>query len=146
MMIALSDTQAYFLETHLGVAIEVPSVAVLALWTGAKDQVDAELRSLSDRLRKSAEPEVQAVADEVEGLLSPLRVTLVGALMGFEAAPHAGKAQTALRKAVVEARSFIESDPRVAAIDMNPWGVPVSIAATLGETLDQIEAGMSGAA
>jgi hypothetical protein len=31
--------------------------------------VDAELRSLSDRLRKSAEPEVQAVADEVEGLL-----------------------------------------------------------------------------
>jgi hypothetical protein len=65
--------------------------------------------------------------------------------MEFEAAPEAVKAQTALRKAVAEARTFIDSDPRVAAIDMNPWGVPVSIAATLGESLDEIEAGMGEA-
>jgi hypothetical protein len=139
----LSDTQRVFLETFLGVSISNPAaegnLTTVTVWNNAKDRVDDQLRSLSDKLRKSALPQVQGVADEVETLLGPLRVNLIAALQNLDAAPGDAKAQGAARKAVGSARAWLDSDARVRAIDTNPWKVPVSVAATLGQALDRLE-------
>ncbi|MEW9920306.1 hypothetical protein AB2B41_11860 [Marimonas sp. MJW-29] len=114
-------------------------ITVLADWQAAKDAVDDELRLLSDRLRKSAIPEVQGVADEVETLLSPLRTKMITALMGFQQAPTDAKNRDAALTALSEAEAWLASDPRVKAIDANPWGVPVTVSATLGGVLRKLQ-------
>ena len=139
----LDDTQRAFLETFLRMSFSEAApgakVSTTNIWSSAKDRVDDQLRKLSDTLRKTAHPQVQAVADEVETLLAPLRVKLMVVLQELDAAPGDAKAQGDARKAVASARSWLDSDARVGAIDSNPWKVPVSVAATLGEALDRLE-------
>lgn len=93
----------------------------------------------SCRLRKTGSPQVQTVADEVETLLAPLRVKLAGSLMASDNAPADPAAGKAALKAVAEARSWLDTDARVEAINTNPWKVPVSVAGTLGAALDRLE-------
>lgn len=114
------------------------SVPTLTVWQTAKDKVDAQLRALSDKLRKSPVPEVVGVADEVETLLEPVRVKLVVALKEFDTAPGEPKARDRALEALATAETWLDSDARVRGIDTNPWGVPVSVAATLGAAFDRL--------
>ena len=137
----LSDEQIQFLTEYVGVTFPdtTTAPALLPLWQKSKDQIDDQLRTLSDQLRRSGIAEVQAVADQVETLLLKVRVRLPAALREFDADPQSAKARKILQGAIKTARDWLDSDGRVAAIDTNPWNVPVSVATTLGTCLDRLE-------
>ncbi|MFL4468462.1 hypothetical protein ACERZ8_00725 [Tateyamaria armeniaca] len=133
---SLNDLQRTFVQTYLGVSPSSDDTqkvtSMTGLWSDAKDRVDDQLRTLSDRLRKTAIPQVQGVADEVETLLAPLRVQLMAALQNFDASSGDSTAKTAAQKAVGAARAWLDKDARVRAIDTeslegtghsrnNPW-------------------------
>ncbi|MFY9209521.1 MAG: hypothetical protein WAO69_00175 [Aestuariivita sp.] len=146
---SLTQVQLSFLENYLGLRLEAapdtPGPTLSGLWQTAKDTVDDQLRGFSDRLRKSGTPQVQAVAQEVETLLAPVRVKLVAALMNYDSAPSDPKNHQAALKALSETRAWLDAVARVQVIDRNPWNVPVSIATTLGTALDELEARLTSA-
>ena len=149
MTVSLDPTQTSFVAQYLGVHLEPRndasrSAATAASWQAAKDAVDGQLRALSDRLRKSAIPEVVGVADQVETLLEPVRVKMLVALKNYDAAPDDEKPRSDARAAMTEAEAWLSADDRVRAVDTNPWGVPVSVAATLGGVLDRIHREIGG--
>ncbi|MCA0873932.1 hypothetical protein LCL97_24160 [Seohaeicola saemankumensis] len=115
------------------------AVPLVLTWQSAKDKVDDELRVLSDTVRLADEPDAAEVAADVVNLLGPVRVQMLTALMEFDKAPLASDKRDKVTTAVSAARAWLGSDPRVAGVDNNPWKVPVSVAATLGSALDEIE-------
>ena len=116
---------------------------VLPLWQSAKDNADGRLLRLSDTLRISAHPEAVEVADEVAALLEPLRVRMVTALTELDRAPSDAGARQEVILAIAAARDWLASDPRVAAIDANPWGVDVGVAAVIGAALGELDRAVS---
>jgi hypothetical protein len=137
----LTELQSSFLRDHLGVVLpDAEAVGALTpVWQDAKDAADDQLRRLSDILRKSNDPDVVEVADEVETLLQPVRVKMLNALMEADKTPDAATARKTALDIVAETRSWLGSDGRIGAVDDNPWGVPVSVASILGAALDRIE-------
>lgn len=143
-MAGLTEPQRRFVELYLGAdlpdgASGRDATALLPAWQDAKDAVDDQLRSLSDSLRKSAYDEVVGVADEVETLLEPVRVRITTALMEYDRNPAEAAKRKAALDAISAAGDWLASDARVKAVDSNPWGVPVSVAATLGAALFRLE-------
>jgi len=127
----LTDQQISFLTTYLGLAPQEPpgeTVAadlddhnlIVPMWQKAKDTVDAQLRRLSDVLRVSGDPDLEEVTNEVADLLKPVRVSLVGPLMEFDGAPSVKTVRDGALEAIGTARKWIDSDPRIAAVDENP--------------------------
>lgn len=115
-----------------------PAAKALPLWQEAKDGVDTQLRTLADALHKTGIPTLASVAGEVETLLDRLRVTLVAALMEYDGAPS-DKTRAAALAAVQKALAWLDAEPRVAAIDRNPFGVTVTVGATIGAALRQLQ-------
>lgn len=113
----------------------------LPVWQAAKDAVDAQLRQLSDRLRKTSLPVLVEVADELEHLLEPFRVGLVAALLAFDRAPVEVKpaARAAAIKALTAALVRLDAEKRLPAVDANGFGVSVSVRATLGAALRRLQ-------
>lgn len=153
-MSEISQQQRHFLQNYLGIEIaslvdrdlarigaHVPAVP---LWQDAKDKVDAQLQLLSDVLRKSGDPDLSDVAGEVETLLEPVRVSLLGALAEYDKAPESRPARDQASDAVGAARGWLVNEPRVAAVDGNPWGVPMAVEATIGGALDRIDSSILG--
>jgi hypothetical protein len=122
-----------------------PAAAAMPVWTAAKDVADTQLRGLSDRLRKSGTPELVEVAAEVETLLEPVRAKLVAALLDYDRAPARPETRAAALSAVAAAGTWLGADARVRAVDNNPWGVPVSVAATLGAALLRLQRELAAA-
>jgi hypothetical protein len=111
------------------------------VWQGAKDNADAQLGRLYDVLRGSGLPLLGEVAGEIEDTLEAFRVSLVTTLMSFDRATGDNResARTAALKAVADARTKLSTDSRVLAADSNPFGVPISLQATLGNALEQLQ-------
>lgn len=148
---ALSDQQKHFLQTYLGVAPSSQSkdsgpgaghTATLSLWNTAKEKADNQLVRLSDHLRKTGNPDVQSVADEVETLLEPLRVELVSALMQYDSSPRQQEKKAAI-EAIESAKNWLGADDRVQAVDNNPWKIQVNIERTIGDALNFLERNIS---
>ena len=137
-----------WIERVLGVSLNRPSPPndghprtarpTLPIWQTAKDSVDNQLRTLSDSLRKTGVETLAKVAEEVETLLEPLRVKLVGALVAYDTAPGKPETRAAVAAEVAAAAKWLTSDGRVEAVDKNPFGAPVSARATLGAALKQL--------
>lgn len=143
----ISQTQLDFLGRYVGYVpltqdggdpAGASGLNLMKDWHAAKDTVDTQLRTLSGRLRQSPTPEVNSVADQVETLLSPLRVKLVAALFEYQKAPSDTRARDAALGAIADAQAWLTSDGRVQAIDANPWGVSVSIVDTVGTALRKL--------
>lgn len=151
----LSDQQISFLTKFLGIKLADSPFEltgeddwmepegyepVVPIWQQAKDALDAQLGKLADTLRISGDPELEEITDEVTDLLKPVRVGLAGPLIDLDMTPRLKGARDGAISAIANARSWIDSDPRIEAIDNNPWGINVSVASTLGDALDRIEA------
>ena len=109
------------------------------IWIDAKDDVDQQLRTLSDKLRKAADPSLADVADQVEDLLADIRVNLTRALLDHDNASGSPAARVKAISAVDDAMAWLSSDARVRAVDSNPFGVTVTAASTLGGTLRRLQ-------
>jgi hypothetical protein len=114
-------------------------VKAISVWQTAKDAVDDQLRALSDKLRTAGIPTLIAVSDEVETLLSQVRVGLVAALLEYDGAPADPKRRDAALSAIAASSDWLASDARVRAVDTNPFGVTVSARATLGAALRRLQ-------
>jgi len=112
-----------------------------AVWRDAKESVDDGLNRLASELRSYEDPDLERIADfGLFGLGTGENVALNKALIEYEAAapdrrPAAG---AKLRTALGNYRTLLQAEPMVRLIDRNP-AVPMTIAATLGGALDQIE-------
>lgn len=114
----------------------------LVTWREAKDSVDEHLNDLAAELREFDDPDLTRIADL--GLFSIGKGESVALMKGLMEYRTGGPAKAdGLRKAVAAYRAVLSGSPLVKLIDDNPFGVSVSLAATLGGALDQIERALS---
>jgi hypothetical protein len=119
---------------------------VLAVWQAAKEAADGQLRLLSDRLRTTGIPALAEVSQDVETLLDQVRVGLVAALLNYDKDPAKPETRAAALSAIEEASDWLSTDERVRAVDQNPFGVLVTVGATLGAALQELQRDLAGKA
>jgi hypothetical protein len=140
---ALSPAQKQFLSKTLGVAIPVPAVSgdLQPVWATAKAQADAQISVLQKALNASGFDIMQKVAQSgIDKLTEGPAKSLTQALSDYDKA--GADAVGPVKSAVNEMRKVLEGDRIIAALDANPLKMPVSLRATLGGALDQIEASL----
>ncbi len=113
----------------------------LPVWQQAKDAVDAQLNGLYDALKRTGIPGLIEFADQIEATLGKFRVGLITALTQYDQASEAAKdkLRSAALATISNYRTMLASDDRVVAADTNPFGVPVTVRAILGQALDQLQ-------
>lgn len=116
--------------------------SLLAIWRDAKDQVDAGIATLQDRMRKHPLPALARIADKgLNGVTNTRSVGMLAALTEADSKGAAGAGN--VRKAAAAFRQFLDSDA-ADAIDVNPFKVEVGLRRTLGAALDEIERRLGG--
>lgn len=117
-------------------------------WNDAVEDTDRQLTSLVDVLRRTGNRDLADVADKIPtSVFGNTRVPLTAALMDLARATGGSRDAAAAKalKAAGRLRGHLAGDPQVLACDDNPFGVPVSLRATLGRALDAIETTIRGA-
>jgi hypothetical protein len=115
-----------------------PQNGYLAVWRDAKDSVDTALGTLSKRLRTTGDPDLERIAEYgLYGASEGENVALMAALREAEADPKKGA--EALAKAIEDYRDFLAESEAITLIDKNPFGVAITMRATLGAALDELE-------
>ena len=143
---SLTQPQLDFLVSYLGYDSSFELAAsgaftireMIAEWRDAKDDADTQLSALAAEVQTMTISEAQDVARQVAAVLAPLRVKLVKPLMALEASPDDPGKQAAALSAIAEAEALLASDQRIAAVDRNPWNVPVSVVTTLTPVLRKL--------
>ena len=123
--------------------------SVRAGWQDAIETVDGQITTLTAAMRASDDDAMEIIADRgMNALTGDHKVKLMAALMDLGSGDRAAM-QKSGPKALAIARQFsahIETDERIAACEDNPFGVPLTIRATIGPALATliaaIEAGM----
>ena len=122
--------------------------AAVERWRAASDSVDGQVSKLQAALKQSDDDELHDIAETgLNGITAGAKVGLLAAIRELGAATDvvsAGRIGKA-RKAVAQFRAQIERDPRVGACDDNPFGVQVSLRATLLPALDGLEDALASA-
>jgi hypothetical protein len=112
-------------------------------WRSASDAVDAQLSDLARVLLATGDPALKPIAQFGLGaIIANHRVRLVAAIAGLGEEAGSAAFQKGAKKAIALLRAFrahIEADRRVAVCDGNPYGARVSIRATLGPALEQMQ-------
>ncbi len=121
--------------------VQHASIDGLALWRDAQDAIDNQLDALSGRLLAAGDPDLAQVgalgpASVAKRLDTGLREALVAVDVAAAAEVSAAKARA--RNAVAAMRSLLDSDGLIRLLDTNGWGVPVSVRATMGAALDEL--------
>jgi hypothetical protein len=131
---------------HGAGAVDVRAVrAAVRAWREASEAVDAQVSALQAVLKASADPDLQEIADfGMVALSGGNRTRILAAVAELE---HADPPPPELLKRtatiVAKCRAHFASDPKVRGFDSNPFGVKVSIRATLTPVLQQIEAAVT---
>ena len=115
-------------------------------WLAAISVVDAQLAALARQLIAEDDAELKEIAEYgLNAVTGDLKVPLMAALVevGGGTAEGLAKAGPKALEAAQAFRAHIESDEQVEACDENPFGVAVSIRATLGPALAALEASLS---
>jgi hypothetical protein len=111
-------------------------------WIDASYDSDQQVAALQAALQKSGDEDLDGIAEVgLEDLIDGHKRPLMDALLQIEAADSAKLATVAPRVlAQVQAfRSYLTTDPRIAACDSNPFGVAVSLRETMGTALADME-------
>lgn len=122
--------------------------AARSAWQDASEAVDGQMAALAKALRDTGDEELQEIAEfGLNAVTANHKTPVMAALMDIgSGAPDAiAKGGPKALKAVQAFRQHIDTDERVAACDENPTGVPVSIKATFGPALAQLEAALTPA-
>jgi hypothetical protein len=115
-------------------------------WRSASDEVDAQIAALQTALRRESDEELESIAEYgLNAVTAGFKVPLMASIRDLDAS--SGDAfDKAAKKAlgVIDGfRKHLDSDERVAACDDNPFGVPVSIRATLTPALDVLKSALA---
>ncbi len=114
-----------------------------AAWQTASDAVDAQISALQGALRQSGDEVLEEIAQfGMNGLTGNHKVRVLAGLgaLGTGDADATKKASTRLLATIGSFRNHLDSDERIEVCDDNPLGVAVSIRATFGGALAEIEA------
>ena len=123
-------------------AVRHVSVEGRALWRDAREAVDEQLDALSSQLLASGDSNLIRVGElGSAAVTSRLGVALAASLIDADAAPpeKADAARARARAAIAAMRALVQSDGLIRVLDQNPFGVPVTISATLGSALDALD-------
>ena len=125
----------------LGVTIgsgggDLPNLGLASdAWRAAIVAVDAQISALQGALRAGKDKSLHEIADfGLNAITGNYKVRLMAALYDAEAGGDRDK----LTKIAGSFRTHLEKDMRVAACDANPFGVTVTIRATLVPVLEQM--------
>jgi hypothetical protein len=140
------------LAVHIGVASEGDGSGIksgggslkdaIARFRAASEDVDAQIASLQQALRASDDEELRDIGEYgLNAVTGNFRVPLMAALMGAEQGDPQARAK--LADAATSLRNHLENDEKVEACDENPFGVAVSIRATLVPVLNQLAQGVT---
>ena len=133
-------TQSLWIERVLGMKVspgaEPPGLRLASdAWRAAIEAVEAQIGTLQGALRASEDESLKKIADfGLNAVTGNHKVRLMAALNDVQAGGDHGK----LAKIASSFRTFLEKDSRVAACDTNPFGVTVTIRATLVPVLEQM--------
>src|SRR5262249_20678054 len=114
-------------------AATAPST-LLPKWMEAREAAGRQLVALQGILRRSGDPDLLRIAEfGLNGVTKKLQVGLQAALMEFDQLPPGGreKAAASARAQIAAYRKFLQGDRIVALLDENPFGVALSLRATL---------------
>ncbi len=118
-------------------------------WQEASEAVDGQIEGLQAALRRSGDDRLEEIAEfGLNGITGNHRVKLMAMLLELRDG-DAASLQKAGPKALglIEAfRSHLESSEAVEVCDVNPFGIPVAIRATLLPALAQMAAALQAAA
>lgn len=127
-------------------------LSVMEVWGAARDsfraateEVDGQIRELQAALRESDDMDLQEIAEfGLNALTGNTRVPLLAALQEASGGVTQLKESAAkVKKAIADFRNQLNSEPRVAACDDNPFGVTVAIVDTYEGALDALEHAVS---
>lgn len=111
--------------------------AALAAWRQALDKVDGQISALQSVLRSSPDEDLHEIAEfGLNAITGSNKIKLQAALLEIPA-----KKAVAARLAGAFA-AHLATDKRVAACDANPFGVALSIRATLVPALGALQAAL----
>jgi hypothetical protein len=103
----------------------------LAGWQAALERLDHQIAALQSVLRDAPDDDLQRIAEfGLNAMTMNHKVRLQAALIDGGAAPDQRIAKLALTATDAFA-AHLRDDPRIAACDSNPFGVAMSIQATL---------------
>lgn len=112
------------------------------VWRDAIETVDNQMAALGTACRKTNDPWLVRIAElGLPALTKNHKTPLMAACLEVTGAPPeklSGAAANA-RSAVAKFAQHIATDPQVAGCDGNPFGVAVSIRATLGPALKSLD-------
>jgi hypothetical protein len=118
-----------------------PLQSAIAQFRAASAAVDAQITALQHALTASDDEELREIGDYgLNAVTGNFRVPLMAALLDIERGADPGQK---LASAIEAFRDHLETDDQVEACDDNPFGVAVSIRATLIPALDQLARGIA---
>lgn len=114
----------------------------LALFDAAQREVDGQIGRLQQKLAGSADPELHRIGEfGLNAVTGNTRVRLQGTLMELRARlPEVDpKLTSSASRLAAQMVAHLTQDVKVRACDRNPFGVRVSIAATLGGAAQRLQ-------
>jgi hypothetical protein len=112
-------------------------------WRAAVETVDAQIAALQAALRQTDDDELHEIAEfGLNAVTGNHKVRLMAALIGAERGNEADRAK--LAGIIGPFRAHLDSDDRVEACDENPFGVAMSVRATLIPALDALSRSAGG--
>lgn len=115
--------------------------AAIASWRDASEAVDGQIGALQSALKQSGDDDLAEIGEfGLNAVTGGFKVPLMAALAGAERGAPGDIAK--LADLIPRFRAHLEGDERVEACDENPFGVAVSIRATLVPALDQLAGGL----
>jgi hypothetical protein len=118
-------------------------------WETSIETVDNQIVQMQAAFRQSRDAELVEIAEfGLNAITGGFKTKLMAAIMDARPGDRSAlqSAGPALLRALAEFRTHIETDGRVQACDTNPYGLTMSIRATLGPALAgltaSVEAGM----
>lgn len=115
----------------------------IAGWQRALKMVDDQITALQKVLRATPDPELQDIAEFGLGAMTGShKVKLQAALVEIQSGTGPGRKAAVAVRLVDAFLSHLASDPRIAACDASPFGVPMSIRRTLTPTLGTLRSAL----
>ena len=151
----MGDSKSDWVARVLGVSAasggggRVDWPAIGAAWRSASDEADQQIAALQAALRSSDDEVLEEIAEfGLNGLTGNFKTPLMAALMDIERGDPAVIAKTGpkLLTIVQQFRAHLDGSEKIDVCDDNPFGVAVSLRATLGGALAQMEQALQRAA
>ena len=112
-------------------------------WRDALDTVDAQVAQLQTALRKLNDTELTAIADKgLNGITGNFKTPVIVAVMEVDNARGEGLKKAAQKgaRAAKALAAYLASEETVRVTDENPFGVKMTIRASLGKALTDMQA------